>query len=217
MKSLHRFVLPLCLVVSTASTSALLAAGAAWAQEDPGKAKDVEKAEKKTMTEADDHPLATMETSMGTIVVALFPDAAPKAVENFIGLAEKGYYEGVIFHRVIGDFMIQGGDPTGTGMGGKSIWELPFEDEFDPKYRFDSAGILAMANAGPKTNGSQFFITLAETPWLNDRHTIFGKVVEGMDVVEAIGKVETGLRDKPVKDVAIQKITVQKPGERDEE
>jgi peptidylprolyl isomerase len=196
--------------------SAPLALSSAWAQDDQAEAKDVEKAEKK-MADASKLPTATMETSMGAIVLALFPDSAPKAVENFVGLSKKGYYEGVIFHRIIKDFMIQGGDPTGTGMGGKSVWELPFEDEFDKNLRFDGPGILAMANAGPKTNGSQFFITLAKTPWLNDRHTIFGEVIEGMDIVEAMGAVETGLRDKPVKDIAIQKITIHEPGERDAE
>lgn len=155
--------------------------------------------------------VAVMKTSMGDIVLRLFPDVAPKAVENFQRLAKKGYYEGVIFHRVIPGFMIQGGDPTGTGRGGRSIWGVPFEDEFSPDHRFDHKGVLAMANAGPKTNGSQFFITLAETPWLNDRHTIFGEVVDGMEVVEAIGAVETlpagPQKDKPVKDVVIEKIT----------
>lgn len=154
--------------------------------------------------------MAVMKTSMGEITLRLFEDAAPKAVENFTRLAKKGYYEGIIFHRVIEGFMIQGGDPTGTGRGGRSIWQVPFEDEFSPDHRFDRKGILAMANAGPKTNGSQFFITLDKTPWLNDRHTIFGEVVDGLDVVEAIGAVETGMADKPIKDVVIEKITFEK-------
>ena len=146
---------------------------------------------------------------MGKIVLKLFPDIAPKACENFVGLAKKGYYDGIIFHRVIDNFMIQGGDPTGTGYDGKSLWGTPFEDEFSPKVRFTKAGQLAMANAGPKTNGSQFFITLKATPHLNDHHTIFGEVVEGMDVVTAIGKVETNPQgNKPLVEIAMKKVTV---------
>jgi cyclophilin family peptidyl-prolyl cis-trans isomerase len=154
--------------------------------------------------------VAVIKTNMGTIELELFSKEAPKAVENFTRLANKGYYDGVIFHRVIDDFMIQGGDPTGTGRGGESIWGKPFEDEFSPALKFDQAGLLAMANAGPGTNGSQFFITLAATPWLNNHHTIFGKVVKGMDVVQAIGKVQTSKPyDKPVKDVVMEKVTVE--------
>ena len=154
--------------------------------------------------------VAVIKTNMGTIEIQLFSEVAPKAVENFEGLAKKGYYDGVTFHRVIDNFMIQGGDPTGTGRGGESIWGKPFEDEFSPDYTFDKPGILAMANAGPGTNGSQFFITLVPTPWLNNHHTIFGKVIKGMDVVQAIGKVETTKPyDKPVKDVVMEKVTVE--------
>ncbi|MGA7837957.1 MAG: peptidylprolyl isomerase [Ignavibacteriaceae bacterium] len=154
--------------------------------------------------------VAVIKTNMGTIEIQLFSEVAPKAVENFEGLAKKGYYDGVTFHRVIDNFMIQGGDPTGTGRGGESIWGKPFEDEFSPDYTFDKPGILAMANAGPGTNGSQFFITLVPTPWLNNHHTIFGKVIKGMDVVQAIGKVEiTKPYDKPVKDVVMEKVTVE--------
>lgn len=151
----------------------------------------------------------TLKTSQGDIVIDLFPKIAPKAVENFIGLAEKGYYDGTIFHRVIKGFMIQGGDPTGTGRGGSSLWGEPFEDEFKPNIVFDRSGILAMANAGPKTNGSQFFITTVPTPWLNGRHTIFGEVVEGMDVVRKIEKSATGRNDKPQEDQTILGITVE--------
>ncbi len=155
--------------------------------------------------------VAVMKTNMGTIELQLFPDKAPKTVENFEGLAEKGYYNGVIFHRVIDGFMIQGGDPSGTGRGGESIWGRPFEDEIDRSLQFDSEGILAMANSGPNTNGSQFFITLAATPWLNGHHTIFGKVISGMDIVRAIGKVQTTKPfDKPVKDVVIENVTIEK-------
>lgn len=150
---------------------------------------------------------AVMKTSMGTVVIRLYEKEAPKAVENLKRLSKKGYYDGLIFHRVINGFMIQGGDPLGTGYGGQSIWGVPFEDEFDPSLRFDRKGLLAMANGGPKTNGSQFFITLGPTPHLNDKHTIYGEVIEGLDVVEAIGSVETAVRDKPVKDVVIEAIT----------
>jgi peptidylprolyl isomerase len=153
--------------------------------------------------------VAVMKTTMGDIVFELYADVAPKAVENFTRHSKSGYYEGIVFHRIIEGFMIQGGDPTGTGRGGKSVWQVPFEDEFSPDHRFDGKGILAMANAGPKTNGSQFFITLAETPWLNDRHTIFGRVVDGMDVVEAMGSVETGPGDKPIKDVQILSVSIE--------
>jgi cyclophilin family peptidyl-prolyl cis-trans isomerase len=155
-------------------------------------------------------PKAVIQTNMGTIELQLFPDKAPQAVENFIGLARKGYYNGVTFHRVIDKFMIQGGDPTATGMGGQSIWGKSFNDEIVPDLKFDSAGILAMANAGPNTNGSQFFITVAATPWLNGHYTIFGKVINGMDVVYAISKVPTSKPgDKPLKDVVMQKVTIE--------
>jgi cyclophilin family peptidyl-prolyl cis-trans isomerase len=153
--------------------------------------------------------IAVIKTNMGTIELELFPKEAPKAVENFTKLANKGYYNGVTFHRVIDNFMIQGGDPTGTGRGGESIWGKSFDDEISPSLKFDKEGILAMANAGPNTNGSQFFITLAATPWLNGHYTIFGKVIKGMDVVKAIGKVKTTKpNDKPVKNVVMENVTV---------
>jgi len=141
--------------------------------------------------------VVVLETNQGAIEIKLMPEVAPKACENFTKLAEKGYYDGLIFHRVIKGFMIQGGDPTGTGRGGESVWGKPFADETDPKVQFDSPGLLAMANAGPNTNGSQFFITTANTPWLNGKHTIFGKVVSGYDVVEKIENSPTGRNDKP--------------------
>lgn len=144
-----------------------------------------------------------IETNQGSFEVALKPEIAPKAVENFIKLAEKGYYNGIIFHRIIKGFMIQGGDPTGTGRGGKSIWEQPFEDEFDAHVGFDRPGLLAMANSGPRTNGSQFFITTVPTEWLHMKHTIFGEVTKGYDIVQKIEAVETDARDKPL---ATQKI-----------
>lgn len=157
------------------------------------------------------NPIAIFETSKGNIQVELRPDLAPKAVENFTTHAKNGYYNGQIFHRVIKDFMIQGGDPTGTGTGGDSIWNKPFEDEFAPNAVFDKAGILAMANRGPNTNSSQFFITTVPTYWLNGRHTIFGFVKEGFDVVKKIENVETSSRyegNKPLEDVKVISITI---------
>lgn len=181
--------------------------------------------------------VAEIVTTMGNIKVLLFPEAAPKAVENFVGLAEKGYYDGIIFHRVIKDFMIQGGDPTGTGMGGESIWGKPFKDEFHPAFH-NICGALSMANAGPGTNGSQFFVVqlnnvdsrfieqmedipdsfpadtiedyknLGGTPWLDYRHTVFGQVYDGMNVVNDIANTEVGANDKPVTDVKIEKIII---------
>lgn len=183
--------------------------------------------------------VALMKTTMGDIKILLFPDAAPKTVENFTTHAKNGYYNGIIFHRVIPDFMIQGGDPTGTGRGGESIWGRSFEDEFSVDYH-NIRGSLSMANAGPGTNGSQFFIVQAKevdaglisqmeqlsdrgfptecvddymalggTPWLDFKHTVFGQVVEGMDVVDAIAGVKTGYADKPVEDVVILGIEIE--------
>ena len=142
-------------------------------------------------------PVIVMETTQGTIEIVLMPHVAPKTCENFMRLAEKGYYDGIIFHRVIKDFMIQGGDPTGTGMGGASIWGKNFEDECDDSVTFDTPGLLAMANAGPGTNGSQFFITTIPTPWLNGRHTIFGEVTAGYDYVKKIENVSVDYAGKP--------------------
>lgn len=148
---------------------------------------------------------AVLETNRGTIEIKLMPEVAPKACENFEKLIEKGYYNGIIFHRVIKDFMLQSGDPTGTGMGGESVWGKPFEDEGDPSVKFDKKGLLAMANSGPKTNGSQFFITTIETPWLHMKHTIFGEVTKGYDVVKAIEGTDVGAQDKPVEEQKIEK------------
>jgi cyclophilin family peptidyl-prolyl cis-trans isomerase len=153
------------------------------------------------------NPTAKIDTNHGTFTAELFEDRAPRTTANFIELAESGYYDGVIFHRIIPDFMIQGGDPDGTGMGGPG-YTIP--DEFHPELRHDTPGVFSMANAGPNTGGSQFFITLVPTPWLDDRHAIFGKVVAGMDVVEAIGAVKTGRNDRPVEDVRIVDITIQR-------
>jgi cyclophilin family peptidyl-prolyl cis-trans isomerase len=147
---------------------------------------------------------ATMQTNHGAIELELFDDDAPKTVENFKKLAQDGFYDGVIFHRVIGDFMIQGGDPTGTGSGGPGY---QFEDEFND-HKVEQ-GALAMANAGPNTNGSQFFIvTAAACPWLDGKHTVFGRVTDGMDVVAAIEQVETGPGDRPREDVRIESISL---------
>jgi len=179
--------------------------------------------------------LVEMNTTLGAVKIKLFPEFAPKTVENFLGHTKSGYYNGIIFHRVIQDFMIQGGDPTGTGMGGESIWGDSFEDEFSDKL-FNLRGALSMANAGPNTNGSQFFIVQMKhlpsdmlrqlqgagfpeeiieayaqnggTPWLDHKHTVFGHVVEGMDIVDKIADVEKDPRDKPLEDVKIESITV---------
>jgi len=150
-------------------------------------------------------PQVVLETTQGEIVITLFPAQAPKTVENFLGLVNKGYYNGTVFHRVIRNFMIQGGDPTATGRGGESIWSQPFEDEFSPSLAFDRVGLLAMANAGPNSNGSQFFITVGKTPWLNQRHTIFGEVVTGFSAVEAISRVAVGPADRPLEEQKIIK------------
>ncbi|MCK5581129.1 MAG: peptidylprolyl isomerase [Candidatus Omnitrophica bacterium] len=152
--------------------------------------------------------MVVLETNQGNIEIKLFPDAAPKTCENFVGLIEKGYYDGLIFHRVIAGFMLQGGDPTGTGSGGESLWGGKFEDEVTPDLQFDKKGILAMANAGPNTNGSQFFITVAPTPWLNMKHTIFGEVVEGYDIVEKIENVQKGPGDRPIEEQKIIKAYI---------
>ena len=167
---------------------------------------------------------AIFETSMGKIVCELFENDAPKTVANFVGLAEgskeftdsktgkkdkKHFYDGTIFHRVIPNFMIQGGDPQGTGRGGPGY---TFGDEIVPALVFDQPGKLAMANAGPGTNGSQFFITQVPTPWLNGHHTIFGRVVEGMDIVTKIATAERGMNDRPAKDIVIKKLTIERVG-----
>ena len=165
---------------------------------------------------------ATFVTTEGTFKARLFDQEAPKTVENFVGLAEgtkdwtdprsnqkvrQPYYDGVIFHRVISGFMIQGGDRLGTGTGGPGY---NFGDEFHPSLRHSRAGILSMANAGPNTNGSQFFITLAPTPHLDNRHSVFGEVVEGLDVVKKIGAVPTGRQDRPVKPVVMNHVTIKR-------
>ncbi len=167
---------------------------------------------KEVMTlEENEMLVAQINTSMGEIEIELFAYKTPKAVENFVGLATKGYYDGIIFHRIIADFMIQGGDPTGTGSGGESYFGGSFEDEFHDNLSHNEPGVLSMANAGPGTNGSQFFITLVPTPWLDGKHSIFGKVIAGLDIVENIGSVATTKPfGKPVKDVVMNKVNVEK-------
>ena len=144
-------------------------------------------------------------TNMGEFVAEMFEDKAPKTTENFISLVEKKFYDGIVFHRVIDGVMIQGGDPTGTGMGGPGY---KIADEFGEGLTHDDEGYFSMANAGPNTGGSQFFITLAPTPWLNGHHAIFGRVVEGMDVVRKIGVTKTDFRDRPLEDVKMETVEV---------
>jgi len=146
-----------------------------------------------------------IETTLGDIYADLYEAEAPKTVENFVTLASKGFYDGIIFHRVIPSFMIQTGDPTGTGMGGPGY---QFKDEFSPKLRHDKPGTLSMANSGPNTNGSQFFITEVATPWLDDRHSVFGQVTGGMDVVLKIAQAPRDRQDKPVQKIAMNKVVV---------
>jgi peptidylprolyl isomerase len=154
-----------------------------------------------------------LSTNQGDIQVRLFPDLAPLACENFIGLVEKGYYDGIIFHRVIKDFMIQGGDPTATGAAGESIWKKPFSDEFSEKVKFDKPGVLAMANSGSNTNGSQFFITVKPSPGLDGRYTIFGEVISGMEIVNKINSVATAKNDKPIEMQKIIKAYIKGAGQ----
>lgn len=147
-----------------------------------------------------------LETSKGDMVLQLYEEKAPITTENFKKLVQQGYYDGTVFHRVIEGFMIQGGDPTGTGMGGPGY---QIEDEFHPELKHDKKGILSMANSGPNTGGSQFFITLAPTPWLDNRHSVFGELTQGMDVLEAIGSVQTDEEDRPAEEVKIIRASLQ--------
>ena len=153
-------------------------------------------------------PQCTFETSVGTFTVELYSQHTPKTCHNFYELCRTGYYNGTIFHRVIKNFMIQGGDPSGTGRGGESIYGGKFEDEATPQLKHTGAGVLAMANAGPNTNGSQFYITLAPTPWLDGKHTVFGRVCAGMKVIQLLGSVATGQADRPVSDVVVHRAYV---------
>lgn len=157
------------------------------------------------------NPVAILKTSKGEIEIELRPDIAPKAVENFVTHSKNGYYDGLIFHRIMKNFMIQGGDPTGTGRGGESIWGKPFKDEFASNAIFDKPGILAMANSGPNTNGSQFFITTVPTYWLNGRHTIFGYVTKGYEILKALENVPTTGKyrgNRPLTEQKIISITI---------
>lgn len=147
-----------------------------------------------------------MKTSKGTMRLELFEDRAPETTANFVKLVEKGFYDGVKFHRVIDDFMVQGGCPQGTGRGGPGY---TIQDEFHPELKHEGAGVLSMANAGPNTGGSQFFITLVSTPWLDNRHAIFGRVVDGMDVLTAIGTTPTDSQDRPLDDVVMETVRVE--------
>jgi cyclophilin family peptidyl-prolyl cis-trans isomerase len=150
--------------------------------------------------------IAKVQTNHGTFSIELFEERAPRTTKNFIDLADKGFYDGVVFHRVIAGFMIQGGDPTGSGRGGPG-YTIP--DEFHPELKHTGEGILSMANAGPNTGGSQFFITLDATSWLDGKHAVFGKVVEGMDVVRAIGSSPTGPGDRPLKEVVMESVSIE--------
>jgi len=167
-----------------------------------------EEQRQKKIEELKEKEIIVLETNQGKIELKLFPEVAPKACENFISLTEKGYYDDIIFHRVIKDFMIQGGDPTGTGKGGESIWGEPFQDEVKDDVVFDRPGLLAMANAGPNTNKSQFFITTKPTPWLNKKHTIFGEVISGFDVVKKIENLPVDSNKKPLKEQKIIKAYI---------
>jgi len=224
-KSIWSVLLLVCAV-------ALAACGSSGEQQETGEAEPASTEEVQGYPQLEqgitEETVVDLNTSEGTIRIRLFPEIAPKAVENFLGHAESGYYEGVIFHRVIEDFMLQTGDPTGTG--GESIYGEPFEDEFSDRL-FNLRGALSMANAGPGTNGSQFFIVQAKeikegsasdypeeitaaykemggTPWLDGMHTVFGQVDEGMDVVDKIAAVEKGANDKPLEDIVIESIDI---------
>lgn len=151
------------------------------------------------------NPTVTFETNLGNFTAEMFEDVAPKTAGNFLKLAREGYYDGIIFHRVIKGFMIQGGDPTGTGTGGPG-YQIP--DEFAPGLAHTQKGTFSMANSGPNTGGSQFFITLAATPWLDGKHAIFGRVTTGLDILDKIGVVDTNPGDRPKQDVVMQKVTV---------
>lgn len=184
----------MCLTLALVFMTTACAAGSFWDfKKDEGESKVANR-------------IAVFDTNMGEFEIELFEDKTPITTKNFVDLAQEGFYDGVIFHRIIDGFMIQGGDPTGTGMGGPGY---TIEDEFTPELTHESEGILSMANTGrPHTGGSQFFITLAATPWLDGHHTVFGKVIKGMEVVREIGHVKTGPQDRPVHDVVINKITI---------
>ncbi|MBP9840823.1 MAG: peptidylprolyl isomerase [Simkaniaceae bacterium] len=152
--------------------------------------------------------VVVIETTQGNVEIALMPEVAPKACQNLIELAKKKYYDGITLHRIIKGFMIQGGDPTGTGAGGSSVWGKEFEDEVSSEVKFDKPGLLAMANRGPNTNGSQFFITTAPTPWLHKKHTIFGQVTEGYDIIQKLESTRTDGMDRPIETQKILRMYI---------
>ena len=161
---------------------------------------------------SDPEPIVVLETNQGVIEIQLMPEVAPKACQNLTEHVRNGYYDGLIFHRIIPKFMIQGGDPTGTGSGGQSIWAESFEDECSKNVKFNEKGILAMANSGPNTNGSQFFITTAKTPWLHMNHTIFGKVVEGYKTIKKLESMQTSSQDRPIEEQKIIRAFIKQIG-----
>ena len=205
MKFLKKIILSSCALGSFLLCSAVDLPKIVTSESPSKKSEKILKGDKKT---AEVSPVVVIETTEGTIEVTLKPNIAPKACENFMKLADKKYYDGISFHRVIKKFMIQGGDPKGNGTGGESIWGKSFEDEFNSSAAFDKPGMLAMANSGPNTNGSQFFITTAETTWLNRRHTIFGEVTAGYDVIKKIEATETDQMDRPKKPQKILKMYI---------
>lgn len=202
-----RIIMMMLFVAATLLLTACGGAQSAPPAANPPVQNNAPAAEPAKQTPAQANSIAKFETTKGNFTVELFEDKTPVTAKNFIDLANKGFYNGTLFHRVIDNFMIQGGDPQGNGTGGPG-YTIP--DEFHPSLKHTGPGLLSMANRGPNTGGSQFFITLAPTPWLDNKHAIFGKVIEGLDVVQKIGKVKTGANDKPVEDVVVKKITIEK-------
>ncbi len=198
---------PLRALISLAAAAVMLAAGACSKETSPAATSPATPPAPAASTA---NIVVTLETNQGIIKLKLLPDVAPKTCENFVGLVQKGYYDGLIFHRVIPDFMIQGGDPTGTGSGGTSIWGKVFDNEVKADVTFNAKGKLAMANAGPNTNGSQFFITTAAYPSLNMHYSLFGEVLSGQEVVDKIDHTPTDRNDRPLEKQYIIHATVGK-------
>ena len=201
---------PFRVLITLAAAAVVLAAGACSKETSPTGTSPASTPAPATAAATSANVVVTLETNQGIIKLRLFPDVAPKTCENFVGLVQKGYYDGLIFHRVIPDFMIQGGDPTGTGMGGSSIWGKVFDNEVRPDVTFNAKGKLAMANAGPNTNGSQFFITTAPYPSLNMHYSLFGEVLSGQEVVDKIDHTATDRNDRPLEKQFIIHATVGK-------
>lgn len=201
---MNKFFILGCLFLAGCASSASKAVTPAAATQTPTEKQQTE-ANLTTLGKESKNVKIQIETDLGIIKADLYASEAPKTVENFVTLAKKGFYDGIIFHRVIPGFMIQTGDPTGTGTGGPGY---KFADEFSTKLKHDKAGVFSMANSGPNTNGSQFFITDVATPWLDGRHSIFGQVTEGLDVVKKIATADRDGRDKPLKQIAMKKVTV---------